>query len=120
MSNNFPQDALRRREFVLAGAGAGLALAVGPINYVAVAKQSKLPLATEGAFAHGVSSGFPAPNAITLWTRVSELTKSSRLTLEVASDKHFRHVVKRQEVVANAAADYSVHSRVAGLKPSHE
>lgn len=112
---------LRRREFVIAGAGAGLALAgPGPLNYVALARGRKLPLATEGAFAHGVASGFPAPNAITLWTRVSELTKSSLVTMEVAADKHFRHVVKRANVVADAKADYTVHARVSKLKPAHE
>src|SRR3954447_2305227 len=112
---------LRRREFVMGGMGAGIALAgAGPFNYVALAKGRKLPLATEGAFAHGVASGLPASHAITLWTRVTELTKSSRVTLEVATDTRFRHVVKRELVVADANKDYSVHSHVAGLKPAHE
>jgi alkaline phosphatase D len=112
---------LRRREFVFASAGAGLAFAgMGPVNYVALAKQRALPLAKNGKFAHGVASGDPASNSITLWTRVSELTKSSRLTLEVASDKHFRKVIKRQEVIADAGKDYTVHARVSKLKPAHE
>jgi alkaline phosphatase D len=111
----------RRREFVLASAGAGLALAgPGPLNYVALAKGRKLPLAADGTFAHGVASGIPAPRGITLWTRVSELTRSSQLTLEVATDKHFRHVVKRQPVVADAAKDFTVHASVGKLKPAHE
>jgi alkaline phosphatase D len=112
---------LRRREFVVASAAAGFALAgPGPLNYVALAKDRKLPLAKGGAFAHGVASGFPGSNAITLWTRVTELTRSSRLTLEVAADKHFRKVVKRQVVTADAKRDFTVHARVAGLKPAHE
>src|SRR3954453_5225613 len=113
---------LRRREFVIAGtSAAGLALAgAGPLNYVALAKERNLPLAAAGKFAHGVSSGFPGSNAITLWTRVSELTRSSRLTLEVATDKHFRHVVKRQAVIADSKHDYTVHTRVTHLKPAHE
>jgi alkaline phosphatase D len=112
---------LRRREFVIAGTGAGLALAgPGPLNYVALAKERKLPVARAGKFAHGVASGFPGTNAITVWTRVSELTRASRLTLEVARDKHFRHVVKRQSVIADPKHDYTVHARVAGLKPAHE
>jgi alkaline phosphatase D len=112
---------LRRREFVIASAGAGLALAgPGPLNYVALAKQRKLPLAKNGAFAHGVASGLPTPKGITLWTRVSDLTRSSRLTLEVATDKHFRHVVKRQDVIADATKDFSVHAAVGKLKPAHE
>jgi alkaline phosphatase D len=112
---------VRRREFVLAGAGAGLTFAgVGPLNYVALAKQRKLPLASHGSFAHGVASGIPSPRGITLWTRVTELTRSSRLTLEVATDKHFRHVVDRQSVVADAAKDFTVHASVGKLKPAHE
>jgi alkaline phosphatase D len=110
---------LRRREFVIAGAASGLALA-GPVNYVALARERRLPLATEGAFAHGVASGFPSPTGITLWTRLSELQRSSRLTLEVATDKHFRRVVKRQQVISSAANDFTVHARIAGLRPSHE
>src|SRR5512132_3900586 len=91
---------LGRREFVIAGAGAGVALTgLGPLNYVALAKQRKLPLASAGKFAHGVSSGIPTPRAITLWTRVSELSRSSRLTLEVATDDQFANVVNRQTVV---------------------
>src|SRR3954465_3183284 len=109
MRDRDARGALRRREFVLAGAGAGLALAgPGPLNYVAIARAKKLPVATGGKFAHGVSSGFPSPKGVTLWTRVSELQRSARLTLEVASDKHFRHVVKRQEVIADATRDFTV------------
>src|SRR4051812_11441239 len=112
---------LRRREFVVASAGTGLVLAgPGPLNYVALAKQRRLPLAKNGKFAHGVASGFPSPNGITLWTRVSELTSSSRLTLEVATDKHFRKVVKRQQVIADARKDYTVHTHISKLKPAHE
>jgi alkaline phosphatase D len=121
MSERDRRGALRRREFVLASAGAGLALAgPGPLNYVAIARAKKLPVATGGKFAHGVSSGFPSAKGITLWTRASELQRSSRLTLEVATDKHFRHVVKRQEVIADATRDFTVHARVSGLKPVHE
>ena len=121
MSDDAVRPGLRRRDFVLAGAGASLALAgPGPLNYVAIARARTLPVATGGKFAHGVSSGFPSPRAVTLWTRVGELERSSRLTLEVASDKHFKHVVKRREVIAEAARDFTVHTRVSGLKPAHE
>src|SRR6476620_588940 len=104
---------LRRRDFVIAGAGAGLTLAgAGPLNYVALAKERNLPVASHGTFAHGVASGIPTPRAITLWTRVSGLTRSSRLTMEVAKDKHFRYVVARSTVVADAAKDFTVHANV--------
>ena len=68
---------LRRREFLIGGAGAGIALA-GPLNYAALARNLRVPQASGGKFAHGVASGFPSPKAITLWTRVSELDRSPR------------------------------------------
>src|SRR4051794_16915063 len=119
MSDSDLGHRFRRRDFVVAGAGAGLAVAI-PLNYAAIARAAKVPLATEGTFAHGISSGFPSPNAITLWTRVSGLTKSARVAVEVATDKHFKHVVKRTTAVADAKRDYTVHVRLVGLKPSTE
>ena len=110
---------LRRREFLIGGAGAGIALA-GPLNYAAMARNLRVPAATHGKFAHGVAAGFPSPKGITLWTRVSELHRSSKLTLEVAKDKHFRDVVKSKEVVAEENRDFTVHQHVGGLKAGHE
>jgi alkaline phosphatase D len=110
---------LRRREFLIASAAAGLTVA-GPINHAALARARKAPIASAGRFAHGVASGFPSPKAITLWTRVSDLDRSSRVTLEVATDPHFRHVVHRAQPTADKNRDFTVHTRVAGLKPSHE
>jgi alkaline phosphatase D len=110
---------LGRREFLMASAASGLALA-GPVNYAALARASKVPVATHGKFAHGVSSGFPSTNGITLWTRVSELHRSSKLNLEVASDPHFKHVVSHKNVLADASKDFTVHARVGGLHPAHE
>ncbi len=111
--------ALRRREFLIAGAATGLAVA-GPVNYAAMARAAKVPVATGGSFAHGVSSGFPSPRGATLWTRVSGLERSSKVSLEVATDAHFRHVVHRAHPTAAAAKDFTVHAHVGGLKPAHE
>ncbi|MDX6582723.1 MAG: alkaline phosphatase [Solirubrobacterales bacterium] len=113
------RSGLRRRELLVGGAGAGIALAA-PLNYAAMARGLRVPVATGGKFAHGVSAGFPSSKGITLWTRVSELSKSSKLTLEVATDKHFKHVVDTQDVVAESNRDYTVHAQVKGLKPREE
>ncbi len=113
------RSSLRRREFLIGGAGAGIALA-GPLNYAAVARSLRVPVATGGKFAHGVAAGFPSTKGVTLWTRVSELSKSSKLTLEVATDKHFKHVVETQDVVAESNRDFTVHAQVKGLKPREE
>ncbi len=110
---------LRRREFLIAGAAAGIAASV-PINHAALARGRGLPVAKAGRFAHGVSSGFPTSGAITLWTRVAELERSSRLTLEVATDKGFRRVVRRKQVTAAARDDFTIHERIRGLKPGRE
>ena len=108
-----------RREFLVAGAATGIAVA-GPINYVALARGRHLPLAEAGKFAHGVASGFPTQKAITLWTRVSELERTSKLHVEVASDKHFKHVVARQPTAARDKGDFTVHERIGGLKAGEE
>lgn len=110
---------LRRREFLIAGAGAGLAVA-GPLNYASLARARRVPVATGGKFAYGVASGMPSPNAITLWTRLNGIDRTSKLKLEVATDSHFKHVVKKQDVVADAKRDFTVHAHVGGLKPAHE
>ena len=118
-ASNDDAATVRRRELLLAGAGAGLAAAV-PLNYAAIARARQVPFAIEGKFAHGVSSGFPSPKAITLWTRLSGIDRTSRLTLEVATDKHFRKLVKQEEVKAEKGRDCTVHARVSGLKPGKE
>jgi alkaline phosphatase D len=90
-----------------------------PINYAAMARSRALPVAS-GKFLHGVSAGFPTHKGVTLWTRLSELDRTSKLTLEVAKDKHFRHVVKRRQVTAKKAGDFTVHQRIGGLRPHNE
>jgi alkaline phosphatase D len=113
------RNGLRRREFLVAGAGAGLALA-GPINYAAIARQKRLPFAKGGKFAHGVASGFPSPKAITVWTRLSGIDRSSKLMVEVATDKGFREVVESVAVRAEKNRDYTVHHRIKGLDPGEQ
>ena len=113
------RGSVRRREFLIGGAGAGIALA-GPLNYAAMARNLRVPVAAHGKFAHGVAAGFPSPKAITLWTRLSGVDRSSKLTLEVAKDKGFNRLVTSENVVAEAHRDYTVHALVKGLKPGGE
>ena len=108
---------LRRREFLIAGAGAGLALA-SPLNYAALARARVVPRAKGGKFAYGVASGIPSPKAITLWTRLKGIDRTSKLRVEVATDSGFHHVVKRHDVLAEAGRDFTVHTRVGGLDPA--
>ncbi len=110
---------LRRREFLIAGAGAGLAVA-SPLNHAAIARARRLPDAKAGEFAYGIASGMPSPRAITLWTRLHGVDRSSKLKLEVATDSGFKRVVDRKDVVAEANRDFTVHAQVGGLKPATE
>lgn len=103
----------------MAGAAGGLALA-GPINYAALARQKRLPFAKGGKFAHGVASGFPWPKAITVWTRLSGIDRSSKLMVEIATDEGFSQVVESVAVRAEKNRDYTVHHRVKGLDPGEQ
>lgn len=115
------ENTLRRRDFLVAGAAAGAAVAVPPlINHGAIARAAKTPIAKGGKFMHGVSAGFPTDKAVTLWTRVSGLDRTSRLTLEIATDKNFKRIVKSSEVKAQKNQDFTVHERVGGLKAHRE
>ena len=117
--NGRSRAGLRRREFLVATAGAGIA-AAGPLNYGAIARGLRVPVAKGGKFAHGVAAGFPSPKAITLWTRLSGIERSSKLTLEVARDKGFNRLVTSDDVVAESNRDFTVHAPVKGLRPGTE
>lgn len=112
-------EKVRRREFLLASAAAGLAVA-GPINFAAIARAETKSIASGGRFAYGVSAGFPSTSGVTLWTRVADLGRSANVAYEVATDAHFRHVVKRGVSLADARKDFTVHAPVRGLKPATE
>ncbi|HXV52282.1 MAG TPA: alkaline phosphatase D family protein [Solirubrobacterales bacterium] len=113
------RQGLRRREFLVGGAAAGLTLAA-PLNYAAIARGQRLPFAKGGKFAHGVASGFPSPKAITVWTRLSGIDRSSKLTVEVATDKGFNKVLESVAVKAEKSRDYTVHHRIKGLEPGEQ
>ena len=108
--------ALRRREFLIGGAGAGIALA-GPLNYAAIARNCACPPPRGGKFAHGVAAGFPSPKGGHALDPGLRAHRSSKLTLEVAKDKDFRNVVESKEVVAEDNRDFTVHQHVGGLDP---
>ncbi len=106
-----------RRKFLIAGLGAGLAIA-SPINYSALARSRKLLASQDATFADGVASGIPSPKGITLWTRLKGIDRTSTVGLEVATDAGFQHVVRRHDVHAEANRDFTVHTHVGDLKPS--
>jgi alkaline phosphatase D len=114
-----PSTSLTRRQVLVAGAAGGLVVA-DQLNYAAIARAKRVPKAADGAFAHGVASGYPHPRSIVLWTRVTELDHKATVELEVARDHGFRHVVHRGQALVDPARDYTVHEQVGGLKADHE
>jgi alkaline phosphatase D len=82
--------------------------------------------AAKAPFVHGIASGDPLPDGVILWTRVTpnrHAQPGSRrgpavdVRWEIASDKHFRHVVKHGHGRATTRHDHTVHVDVRGLRP---
>jgi alkaline phosphatase D len=113
-----PGRTLGRRQFLIAGVGAGVAVA--GLNHGALARARTLPVATDGKFSFGVAAGFPSTSGVTLWTRVAGLERSAKVAYEVATDQHFKNVVSSSKATAQAARDFTVHQPVSGLKPATE
>ena len=119
-------NAFDRRTFV-SGAAAGLA-AFGILGQADAADAARrrirrrgIPLARDGVFRQGVASGQPGREAVTLWTRVEELERRSRLQVEVATDEDFRQIVARKNVDADPGSDYTINARITrGLRPGEQ
>lgn len=71
-------------------------------------------------FAQGVASGDPAPDSVMLWTRVSTGNDAAAipLTVEVAEDENFAHVVATARTRALREADHTCRVLVGGLAPA--
>src|SRR3954453_1174406 len=110
---------LGRRAFLIGGLATGAALSA-PINYAAMARSKRIPLAKHVKFPQGVASGFPYPKGTILWTRASGLKKTARLKLAVAKDRHFKHTVLEKTVTARSNRDFTALPAATGLKPCRE
>src|SRR5215208_4910221 len=108
---------LSRRQFLLRGGSAGAALIAAPQTAVEALAQPKL--LRGGTFNQGVLSGDPTPHGITLLTIVDEVSGAGTVRLEVARDRHFRHVVARDTIATSGKRNHSVKARVGHLAP-HE
>ena len=76
-----------------------------------------------------MASGDPTPNGVSLWTRLAPEplvegggipAKDIGVRWQVASDSHFRHVVKSGTVAAMPELGHSVHVDVSGLRSGRE
>jgi alkaline phosphatase D len=110
---------LGRRAFLIGGLATGAALSA-PVNYAALARNRRLPLAKHVKFPQGIASGFPYPRGTILWTRAEGLKKSAKLKLAVAKDRHFKNTVLEKTVTARSDRDFTARARVNGLRPDHE
>lgn len=107
-----------RRSFLI-GALAFGAAASAPINYAAAARKRRIPLAKDGRFDLGIAAGFPRPTGIMLWTRLDEVSKTSKLRLLVSTDSQFKNVVEDRLVTARADRGFTARTFINGLDP-HE
>jgi alkaline phosphatase D len=112
--------ALSRRGFLAGAGGLAVATAVGGGRALAQGAAPRRPTLRGGRFAEGVMSGDPAPRAITLWTRLSDVEGRGTVELEVASDRGFRRVAARDLVRTSAGAGHAVKARIGGLQPHEE
>ena len=122
-----PRPALNRtlpRRTVLASGAAG-----GVLATVAGTADATAPERAAGhrAFRHGVASGDPLPRAVVIWTRVTPTAASTpgsghgprvRVHWEVATDEHFRHVVRHGSFATGPERDHTVKVDVTGLDPA--
>src|ERR1044071_7054635 len=107
---------LTRREFIAAAAAMGATWAcAGP----RLAMRSRWTERRD-LFAEGVASGDPGPDSVLLWTRASAGGSEAavKLTVEVAEDPAFEHVVARAPTVALREADHTCRVLVSGLQPA--
>ena len=105
-----------RRDFIQLAAAMGASLAWnGPASASRTKWQERRDLYPEG-----VASGDPGPTSVILWTR-RPFGEGERhlLTVEVAQDEAFRHVVAQAPAPVSAAADWTSRVLVGGLRPAH-
>jgi alkaline phosphatase D len=115
----------RRRFLALSGlSGAALLLGTGAWASTGATEPARLAY----PFTLGVASGDPRPTSVVLWTRLAPRPLAEdghagmarrlvRVRYEVATDRRFRHVVRRGRAEASPALAHSVHPEVHGLEP---
>ncbi|HET7811503.1 MAG TPA: alkaline phosphatase D family protein [Steroidobacteraceae bacterium] len=110
---------LTRRKFAQAAAAAGAVLAFGKGSAAPPAWRERRDL-----YPQGVASGDPAPDSVLLWTRRQPAAGDSRaaylLSVELAKDPEFRHVVVRGQAEVTADTDWTCRFMAAGLRPDGE
>jgi alkaline phosphatase D len=100
----------------------------GPPTRPSPRPATPVPGLADGAFALGVASGDPLPDAVVLWTRIAPDPTSGggapaqgfAVQWEVAADERFARVMQRGEAAARPESAHSVHVDVKGLQPARD
>jgi alkaline phosphatase D len=73
-------------------------------------------------FPEGVASGDPQPDSVILWTRcpATAARPSPEITVEIAEDQDFNHLVTRAKTKISAESDWTCRVLAGGLKPARE
>lgn len=110
-----------RRSFLIRSAALSAALAL-PVQRVLAQ-----PRFDHNPFALGVSSGYPQPDSVVLWTRLAPDPLNGggmpeapvAVRWEIAADARFRKIVGSGEALATPQFAHSVHVQTRGLAPAH-
>ena len=121
-----PAVRLARRRF-LALTGAATAVAFGTNLPGTALGSGATGGLTDNPFTLGVASGDPLPDAVVIWTRLAPKPyeplggapyKEVGVDWQVATDEHFRRVVRSGRATARPEFAHSVHVDVRGLQRS--
>ncbi len=107
---------MNRREFIELSAALGATLAWAR----STARESQLTWAERReSYPQGVASGDPHPDSVLLWTRRPPVAgaAASRITVELARDQEFKHVVSTSSAALSEANDWTWRILAAGLDP---
>ncbi len=72
-------------------------------------------------FYHGVASGDPDPNSVVIWTKItpdSAVENTQNLSFEVSKTSDFTDIVKSGTLVAKAANNFTVKTKITDLEPN--
>jgi alkaline phosphatase D len=110
---------ITRRQAIATAAALGAALA-WPLRLARTSRSGWRE--RRDLYPHGVASGDPHPDSVLLWTRRPPVNGSiaAKLSVEIASDSSFRHVVSESRTPIDATTDWTCRILVTGLAPSRE
>src|SRR5580692_2658077 len=110
---------LTRRQVIASAAAIGATCAFGGSRSL---RSSAAWTEMRARFPEGVASGDPQPDSVILWTRcpATAARPSPEVTVEVAEDPAFRHIVTRARTKLSGQSDWTCRVLVGGLRPARE